>query len=892
MVRNILLFMLIGILCGSNRAHAQAEVSVSSAAYEHALKAHKEGRLIEAGEYYYQALVSFDSDLGINHIRFAEMIAQTAKYLIDINFLSEAESCAIIAKMTYLKAAYRIKENYTIKEFLTVYYGLITAWEYEAKTKFLRYDYEGAANIYKTIMDVYKDLEKPFKPMFIEVKMNLAITYLRSGIHDEQARDLFMEIQQAIKDKPGLDPPDRERSLDFFIAISIYFCSTPSDTNQKELFRIAALRQTDKSLNAQLEYAESLHTAANYDILDDKFEQADSLLQIVLTTYRNIADSEQTRIDSLNKVGHHLYENLYAIRGYNKGLPLELNSRSLVNHTLLTYYMKGRYQNALDLYRDVFEYTKKRMITNAYSYGRWEEKVPLYGDILTIKEVQTFTFNARNNQAIALLYDTELFAKASLNTSPAQMTRGIDTKKHPKIADLWEKMRKLKSKQNTYFTAPDNNFYYNLKDALDIFGLEKEIIYHTTQLRGHNEWQYNWEDVANSLKEGEAAIEFLSLKARFYPPDSTIQYCALVITPDRKYPQLVVLCKEDKLTEAYNRSVYPDQEVASLIWKPVEAKLGNCQKLYISTSGRINNIAFAGIKTDSGYLSDKYQIHYVSSTANLCKTKESCLRTRKKAVLMGGIDYSIRKEGDNEPSGLTDTVTVPLARMLFREEDPTRGQGFGYLPGTKKEVDNIDKLLSEKGWEVQKITSEKASESYLKSLYLEKSPQLLHISTHGFYIPKGDGIPDSSSINIHRDSKHPFIRMGLALAGANEIWNSKNIDQQYFGEGILIAYKISRLNLSNTDLVVLSACKTGINETFVEKSSFSLPKSFRTAGAGAVLSTLWEVPDKETAEFMKEFYTHWNQQSTVWQAFTEAQRIMRNKYPDELQKWAGFVLVE
>lgn len=891
MVRNILLFMLVSILCGSNQVHAQTEVPASSVAYDHALKAHKEGRLIEAGEYYYQALILLDSEPNFTFLKHAKMVSKMADYLIDINFLPDAESCAIIAKSNYLKAAHRLKKDSSLKDHLTIYYGLINAWRHEARTKFLRGKYEEATDDYKAILRIYKEFEEPFKPMFIEVKMDLAITYLKSGELYEQARDLFMEIQHAIKKQPEFTP-HRERSLDFFIAVSNYFCSEPPDSIRKELFRIAALRQVDKSLNAQMEYAQSLHLIANRDILENRFGEADSLLQVVLSTYRNVADVEQARTDSLNKTGHHLYENLYAMHGYREDQPVGLSGSSLINYSLLSYYFKQNYQNALDLCSYAFEYTKKQMINNAYSYGRWAEKVTLYGDILTIKTSQSFAFAIRNNQAIALLYDIELFAKACINTSPAQMTRGIDLEKNPEIAESWGEMKKLKSKENTYFTMPDNNFYHNLKDALDIFGLEKKITYRTNQLDGQNEWQYSWKDVANSLKEGEAAIEFLSLEARYFPPDSINQYCALVITPDYEYPQLVVLCKEDKLAEAYGRSVYPSQEVDSLIWKPIEAKLNNCRKLYISTSGRINNIAFSGIKTDSGYLSDKYQIHYVSSTANLCKKQDNHPVARKRAALMGGIDYGIREKGDNEPSGQADTVAISPIRTLFGEEDPTRGQGFGYLPGTKKEVDNIDKLLSNKGWEVQKLTGKNASESYLKSLYLEKSPQLLHISTHGFYIPRQDRAPDDSITNIHRDSKQPFLRMGLALAGANEIWNNKDINKQYFGEGILIAYKIGRLNLSNTELVVLSACKTGVNEKAVDKASFSLPKSFRMAGARAVLSSLWEVPDKETAEFMKEFYTHWNQQSTVWQAFTEAQRIMRNKYPDELQKWAGFVLVE
>jgi CHAT domain-containing protein len=109
---------------------------------------------------------------------------------------------------------------------------------------------------------------------------------------------------------------------------------------------------------------------------------------------------------------------------------------------------------------------------------------------------------------------------------------------------------------------------------------------------------------------------------------------------------------------------------------------------------------------------------------------------------------------------------------------------------------------------------------------------------------------------------------------------------------ILTAYEVSNLDLRKTELVVLSACETGLGDIKGGEGVFGLQRAFRLASAGNILMSLWSVPDKETRELMELFYSNWMIGMDIDEAFRKAQQSMRNKYPFSPEKWAGFVMVE
>lgn len=109
-------------------------------------------------------------------------------------------------------------------------------------------------------------------------------------------------------------------------------------------------------------------------------------------------------------------------------------------------------------------------------------------------------------------------------------------------------------------------------------------------------------------------------------------------------------------------------------------------------------------------------------------------------------------------------------------------------------------------------------------------------------------------------------------------------------DGVVTAYEISQLNFSNIELVVLSACETGLGDVKATEGVFGLQRAFKLAGVKKLIVSLWKVPDKETAELMQLLFTHLLSGKTIEDAFAAAQAIMRKKYPPYY--WAAFVLIE
>ena len=171
----------------------------------------------------------------------------------------------------------------------------------------------------------------------------------------------------------------------------------------------------------------------------------------------------------------------------------------------------------------------------------------------------------------------------------------------------------------------------------------------------------------------------------------------------------------------------------------------------------------------------------------------------------------------------------------------------------------------------------------------------------GKYPPQGQGAQNASiafsagvSTLGNTSGNTGIISRELILAGGNWVWvgneeiNKRKTDED---DGILQASTVSLLNLKNTKLVVLSACATGLGEIEGNEGVFGLKRAFKQAGVEQLIVSLWNVPDNETMELMTLFYKELANSQNVVSSFELAQKTMRNKYPDDIKKWAGFVLV-
>jgi len=138
-----------------------------------------------------------------------------------------------------------------------------------------------------------------------------------------------------------------------------------------------------------------------------------------------------------------------------------------------------------------------------------------------------------------------------------------------------------------------------------------------------------------------------------------------------------------------------------------------------------------------------------------------------------------------------------------------------------------------------------------------------------------------------------MVRCGLMFSGSNVSWtgNSQKMIKETGEDGILTAAEVSNMDLSNTKLVVLSACETGLGKIEGSEGTFGLKRGFKLAGVEQMIVSLWSVPDKETMELMTIFYEDLTQSLNPVVSFEKAQKQMRETYPKHPDLWAGFVLV-
>jgi CHAT domain-containing protein len=345
-----------------------------------------------------------------------------------------------------------------------------------------------------------------------------------------------------------------------------------------------------------------------------------------------------------------------------------------------------------------------------------------------------------------------------------------------------------------------------------------------------------------------------------------------------------------------------------LTWQPIDSLLKGINTIYLAPSGLLHKVDFSAIPvTDSTYLLDKYHINILSSTRVLTKAYIAKLPSSVdfKATLYGGITYDL---DSSEMIALARQYQKPkynlMAGRSVNSSDVKRGFSWSYLPGTLTEVTNIEKLFISNQISSNLYTGKQATEESFKHLADNgKSPELIHIATHGFFFPEIEPEKDEIEKIVFRSfeqadtsnepaftySENPLLRSGILLAGASRTWN-KLPEIEGVEDGTLTAYEVSGINLSNTQLVVLSACETGLGDVKGSEGVFGLQRAFKMAGVRYIIMSLWKVPDYQTAELMELFYTNWLKGMDIKDAFSMAQQTLRKKYDPFY--WAAFVLVE
>jgi CHAT domain-containing protein len=545
--------------------------------------------------------------------------------------------------------------------------------------------------------------------------------------------------------------------------------------------------------------------------------------------------------------------------------------RSLEDVAIL-YWKSGKTDKAYTSFKQVMDKSLDFIqnyfppMSEAEKASYWEINSPRFQRFYNFA-IETSTANPK---VITDFYNYHLATKALLLSSTNRIREAILNSKDKQLTtdyETWQGNKELLVKLYAYSKAKLKAQNIDLTQLeRETNDLEKKISERSSLFQsGFSSENIQLKDVQQVVEAGEAVVDIVRVKTFEQDFTDDVQYVAFILKSGSTAPKLVQLDKgkqlEGRSMEFYKRAVtnrIPDENSYSTFWGKIEPAVSGSKMVYFSPDGAYNKLNVNTLKSPTGeFLINKYDFVLLGNSKDLVRMKSRKGQDKlNQAFLVGFPDYGTDK--------------------------------FALLPGTKKEIEAIAKLLTASGYTVTQHLEKKATEESIKEI---RSQGLMHIATHGFFAPEHE-IRDGSVFGISSEnaSNNPLLRSGLLLANVTETNPETNADVVSEENGVLTAYEAMNLNLTGTSLVVLSACETGLGEVKSGEGVYGLQRAFLVAGAETLIMSLWKVDDAATQELMTNFYTNWIKTGNKRAAFKEAQLQLMTQFP-EPYFWGAFVMV-
>ena len=549
-----------------------------------------------------------------------------------------------------------------------------------------------------------------------------------------------------------------------------------------------------------------------------------------------------------------------------------ISARHERNDSLLLCYIR----EYLDIYRDY-------ILNNIPSMSE-EEQVEFFrsGTYNSYSLFPDYAMGINNNTfewvSPKEAYDYALLSKSILLTSQNEFRNLIKNSADQTIIDKWTRLQQQ-----------DNAF--SLQSEI----LKRDLINYASQNSNYlKQLSYGWEDVRKALKDDEVAIEFL-ICDNFHTFDSMNfdpSYVALLISKKFPEPIPIILTSNIRLDiiREHNGIENLDNNISySIIWYLIEPFLEGIKTIYFSPIELLNIIpieyALIGPEVRA---CDKWNLVRVTSTREIISRHR--MNKKENAILYGGLKYNLDKDeliyqsrkGNYHPTSALRAVEMENLRYGVKD-----------LPGSLIEVKEIAKYFPTSP---QVITGVSGTEESFKAL-ASSSLDIIHLATHGFFWNVED-VEKRDYVNfLNTDGKvltkeeNAMLRSGLIFSGANIGLTGEPLPDDV-EDGVLTALELSNLNLGNVDLVVMSACESGLGEISSD-GVFGLQRGFKLAGTNSLLMSLWKVDDDATQKLMTEFYKNYLGGMSKQESLHHAQMVLRNdpKYSDP-EYWSAFILLD
>ncbi len=782
----------------------------------------------------------------------------------------------------------------------------------------------------QTSIEIYKDLGEEYVVEYAEALESLGVLFEVEGKYADSERILLqtLEIKQNI---PNLD---EQLLIETLNDLGILYQHLGNLEKAEDYFTQVHDRCLISLGKEHSYYGVAINNLAAIAEKKEEFEKARTLFAEALQIYQRVyGKNHPLYADALNNLASTESElGLYddAQQNYNEVVVLDRviygenhpHYATTLNNYGILLFRKGDHHLAEDLYLEALKIRKNSLGENHPAYARTLENIGLYYyaenkpllaeeyfreaievqkdqiktvfPALTENERQAFyeTINydieRYNHVAIELagndpsiigyVLNNQIQTKAILLNTSEKVRRGILNSGDNQLVEDYKQWTFLKNKLVRYYhvgIAKMAEYGLNveeLEEEIDV--LEKKIVNTYEDFDILPNVNVTWQQIQQKLEPGEAVVEVLKIrdfdqneidKNLIFGFSEESSYLAIIIKSGNA-PLEYVLMESGLALEQLHYLYYSnslkyqitDLDSYKYFWKEIDKKLKNIDQVYLSPDGIYHKINPNILRPSKDkFVIDNYYVNLITNCSDM-----------------------IVGNGDSEEFKRAYLIGNPKFNLGNREEILNR------LPGAKEEVSQISTLLKkDENWDVRIFTDDKATEARIKSYY---QPRLLHIATHGFF---ADG-QDAITSRLLPKYSHPLFKSGIYLAGVENSLESYNQGRPNdpYNDGVLTAYEAMNLNLDKTDIVILSACNTGLGDVENGQGVYGLQRAFMVAGARNLILSLEEVDDLATQKLMGYFYKYYENNDEINDALKKAQLEVRKEYEDPLV-WGSFILI-
>ncbi len=772
-------------------------------------------------------------------------------------------------------------------------------------------DYVKAELMYMEARDVAEKILGKNHNDYLKVTSNLAVLYDELGQYDK-AEKLFRDIVSVRESRQGKDHPE-------YAFACVRLASTL--TNMGRYPEAGTLLESALSVIANafgrnnLRYAEVCGSLAYYYNKTGNREKAEAFYSEIRDLrakyqgknhidYAQACNNLAYAKDKNGKTAEaeQLYKEALSVL-INAGLTRHLLYATVCNNLAMVYEDQHKHAEAFQLYTQsgrvfVNELNSNFILLSESEREKYLEEFNYFRDIYF-----SFVLDAidKIETAVAWAFRYNMLTKSALFRAAKGFREEIQNTTDTDLRKLFNEYQSLKAEYARVLTLSEQQIKERKINPAalreQIVGAEKNLLRKSQVLnRITADTAYTWKDVQKLLKPDEALVEWVRMEYYKNGWTDSVIYLAFIIRPQQQKPEYVVLGNgkdmEGREIKFYMNSIMSGSDNLrsyNIFWKPLDAKLKSVRKVYVVPDGIYHNINLNTLynPVSGKYLSDEYALHLLGSSLDLIHYRGKQFAQRKnyqqyKAYLFGYPDYTGKKEARQYTAANRERV-----RDFIRKDSTQRffdlAEGHvTVLEGTRIEVNEINNVLRGKGIQAVLLTGQDASEMQLKQL---RGPDILHIATHGFFLNNVEKLDPDKQIRI---KENPLMRSGLLLAGAELGLRGETMPSDE--DGILFANEVQLLDLKDTELVVLSACETGLGEIKNGEGVYGLQRALEEAGTKNIIMSLWKVDDRVTQELMVQFYALLLSGKPKRVAFGEAQAAVRQKYPHPYY-WGAFVLI-